>query len=205
MPTATGEKVPLVFGGKGPTVASMEKNWYQRFFGGARKTAPNATLTQAERGDADAQFRLGVQCATRQDEAPDYAQAAIWYRKAADQSHALAQFNLGLMHAEGQGVPQDPAEATVWFQKAARQGDAGAQFNLGLGFQRASLDRQRLDIPESRIEAYKWFQLAATQGYKGSEIARESVNIHMSRADVAEGNQRAAAAQAALPEAPLAN
>jgi TPR repeat protein len=183
----------------------MEQNWYQRFFRGPAKAVAGATQAQAEHGDADAQFRLGLQCATRQLEAPDYAQAALWYRKAAEQSHALAQFNLGLMYAEGQGLPQDTAAAEVWFQKAARQGDAAAQFNLGLCFQRASLDRQRLDVPESRIEAYKWFQLAAAQGYRGSEIACESVNIHMSRADVAEGNQRAAAVLAALPKASSGN
>jgi TPR repeat protein len=146
-----------------------------------------------------------LQCATRETGAPDYVEAARWYRQAAEQSHPLAQFNLGMMHAEGQGVPQDPAEAAVWFHKAARQGDAGAQFNLGLGFQRASLDRQRLDVLESRIEAYKWFHLAAAQGYKGSELALESVNIHMTRADVAEGNQRAAAVLAARPASVLAN
>ena len=37
----------------------------------------------------------------------DYAQAAAWYRKAADQGYAGAQYNLGVMYANGQGVPQD--------------------------------------------------------------------------------------------------
>jgi TPR repeat protein len=35
----------------------------------------------------------------------DDAEAARWYRLAADQGHAPAQFNLGLMHATGEGVP----------------------------------------------------------------------------------------------------
>ncbi len=39
----------------------------------------------------------------------DYAQAAKWYRKAAEQGHAYAQFNLGYMYRFGQGVPQDYA------------------------------------------------------------------------------------------------
>jgi TPR repeat protein len=198
-------KVPLVFRAKERTVDSMEPNWYHRFFRGSAKARPDATRTQAEQGDADAQFRLGLHCATCQTDPPDYAQAALWYRKAAEQSHALAQFNLGQMHAAGQGMPQDTVAAERWFQKAACQGDAAAQFNLGLCFQRASLDRQRADILESRIEAYKWFLLAAAQGYKGSDLARESVNIHMSRADVAEGNERAAAILAALPKASSGN
>ena len=49
----------------------------------------------------------------------DYAQAAQWYLKAADQSHSLAQFNLAVMYAAGQGVPRDEAKSRVWMQKAA--------------------------------------------------------------------------------------
>jgi len=35
--------------------------------------------------------------------AQDYAEAARWYRKAADQGGVAAQFNLGVMYYEGQG------------------------------------------------------------------------------------------------------
>ena len=53
---------------------------------------------------------LGVKFA-REGAAQDYAQAAQWYLKAADQSHSLAQFNLGIMYAAGQGVPRDEAKS----------------------------------------------------------------------------------------------
>jgi TPR repeat protein len=49
----------------------------------------------------------------------DRAEAARWYRKAADQGHALAQYNLGLLYANGRGVAQDKAQARAWMQKAA--------------------------------------------------------------------------------------
>ena len=61
----------------------------------------------------------------------DYAEAARWFRKAADQGLAEAQFNLGIMYDGGQGVAQDYAEAVRWFRKAADQSLAAAQFNLG--------------------------------------------------------------------------
>ena len=32
-------------------------------------------------------------------------EAAIWFRKAADQGHAAGHFNLGVMYLQGQGVP----------------------------------------------------------------------------------------------------
>ena len=49
----------------------------------------------------------------------DYAEAARWYRKAADQGEAQAQYVLGLMYDNGQGVTQDYAEAHMWLNLAA--------------------------------------------------------------------------------------
>ena len=34
----------------------------------------------------------------------EYKEAAVWFRKAAEQGHAKAQSNLGVMYSEGQGV-----------------------------------------------------------------------------------------------------
>jgi TPR repeat protein len=51
--------------------------------------------------------------------AKDSAEAARWYRKAAEQGHAAAQKNLGVMYAHGEGVPQDYAEAYKWANLAA--------------------------------------------------------------------------------------
>jgi TPR repeat protein len=58
--------------------------------------------------------------------AQDDAEAARWYRLAAEQGHAGAQFNLGIMFANGRGVGQDDAEAARWYRLAAEQGHADA-------------------------------------------------------------------------------
>jgi TPR repeat protein len=55
------------------------------------------------------------------------------------------------------------------------------------------MERDQMDCVESRIEAYKWFHLAAAQGYKGSAAACERVTLGMTREEVTDGNQRAAA------------
>ena len=49
----------------------------------------------------------------------DYAEAARWYRRAAEQGDAQAQYNLGLAYARGEGVTQNPVEAHMWFNLAA--------------------------------------------------------------------------------------
>ena len=173
----------------------MDKPFFRRLFSRPQKPAveiTETTETRAGLGDAEAQFNLGVRFAG-EGAAQDYAQAAHWYRKAADQSHSLAQFNLAIMYAAGQGVPQDEAQSRVWMQKAADRGDAGAQYNIGMKLHRASVEGLPEAAPESRIQAYKWLQLAAAQGYRSSEAAWAFVALGMTREDVAEGSRRIAA------------
>ena len=143
--------------------------------------------------EAEQHFRLGLQFASGQGAALDYAQAAQWYRKAADQNHFLAQFNLAMMYHHGQGVARDAVQSRMWLDRAARQGDAGAQFHLGDNCHRASFTQHPEDACESRIEAYKWYCLAAAQGYSGSETAHTTLTLSMTRTDVEDGNRRVAA------------
>ncbi len=149
-----------------------------------------ATPPKADQVSADVQFHLGLKFAGSGGTVPDYAQAAAWYRKAAEQNHPLAQFNLGLMYAHGQGVARDAAQSRIWYDKAAQQGDAGAQFNLGNSYHHGSFSQLPDAAAESRIEAYKWYRLAAAQGYLGSEVAHAALTLNMTRADVAAGNRR---------------
>jgi TPR repeat protein len=170
----------------------MDHSPDQKMSASAWEAGLAALHTKAGQGDADAQFSLGLHYVTAVGERLDLAQAARWYRQAADQNHALAQYNLGVMFARGQGVPQDDTAAVEWMRKAAEGGDAGGQYKLGVRCHRASVDPHHAGAMESRIEAYKWFFLAAAQGYRDSNAACDRVTIAMSRAEVDEGNRRAA-------------
>jgi hypothetical protein len=140
-------------------------------------------------GHVEAQFGLGFNLAAGQQ---NYAEAADWYFKAADQDHRLAQFNLGQMFAQGQGVARNDATAVMWFRRAANGGDAGAQFHLADRYGRAALHDSETSESESRIESYKWFKLAAAQGY-GDAVARsDSATLRMTHEEVTEGNRRVA-------------
>jgi hypothetical protein len=48
-------------------------------------------------------------------------QAAVWYRKAAEQGDVGAQGTLGVLYSMGQGVPHDDVEAYFWFDLAASE------------------------------------------------------------------------------------
>jgi TPR repeat protein len=150
-----------------------------------------AVSTTPSVDEADTQCARGLWCAN-QVGTPNYTEAAVWYRKAADQGHPLAQCNLGVMYAIGQGLDRDDVQAALWFEKAASRGDGGAQFNLGRMCHRASLDKRSDSTGESRIEAYKWFRLASDQGYQGADIALTLLFKGMSSEEVTEGNRRAA-------------
>jgi len=54
--------------------------------------------------------------------AQDHAQAARWFRAAAEQNHPEAQYNLAIMFARGEGVRPNQAEAYVLADRAARRG-----------------------------------------------------------------------------------
>lgn len=170
---------------------SMDSSADQRSPAPAGESGQAALQSQADQGDAQAQFGLALQYGSAAGVELDFTQAARWYRKAADQEHTLAQYNLGTMFARGQGVPQDETAAANWMRRAAEGGDAGGQYHLGMRCHRASVDTLRADAQQCRIEAYMWFFLAAAQGYRDSGVAQQRVSVGMSRAEVEEGNRRA--------------
>jgi TPR repeat protein len=176
----------------------MDNSWFKKIFSRsakleAAKPVVPGTKAQADEGDAEVQFSMGVNCASGGVATQDYVRAAEWYRKAADQNHSLAQFNLGVMYAAGQGVAQDDVESGMWFDKAANQGDAGAQIKLAKRHYRASMKGLPDDACESRIEAYKWLHLASTQGYVDRQSTLVNLTLNMTREDVADGTRRAKA------------
>lgn len=76
----------------------------------------------AERGDARAQYNLGVVIFNGQGVAHDPVKAVEWYRAAADQGYGPAQANLSFMYETGQGLLQNYIEAYKWSTLAARHG-----------------------------------------------------------------------------------
>ena len=114
--------------------------------------------SSAEKGDATAQFNLGLNYFKGQGVEQNYTEAAKYFRKAAEQGHASAQLNLGNMYLNGRGVTKDDYEAVKWYRKSAEQGHAMAQFNLGNMY----VDGQ--GVWKDDYEAVKWYRKSADQG-----------------------------------------
>ncbi|HEY3067055.1 MAG TPA: caspase family protein [Methylomirabilota bacterium] len=96
---------------------------YVEFDRATYATALKVWLTLAGEGDSAAQTYVGEIYEKGLGTAPDYAEAARWYRKAADAGFPRAAVNLGSLYEQGLGVPRDPKEALTWYRKAAGSSD----------------------------------------------------------------------------------
>jgi hypothetical protein len=112
----------------------------------------------AERGDANAEVKLGNMYHDGRGLSQDSAQAMVWYRRAADQGNAAAQYEIGDMYDLGQGSSQDYTQALLWYRKAAGQGDSKAQCGI------ASMYYDGRGVPRNFDEAARWYQMAANGG-----------------------------------------
>ena len=84
-------------------------------------------IEQAKAGDKVAQYKIGYDYFLGRGVPLDYVQAAIWWRKAADQGYPEAQNNLGVLYNSGKGVPQSFAEAYFWQNLAASRSSGPLQ------------------------------------------------------------------------------
>ena len=127
-------------------------------------------IHNAERGDVDAQYRLGVMYDFGQGVNQDSEQARHWFEKSAKQSHVFAQLFLAALYYNGEGVQQDYVQARYWFEKAAEQGDADAQIGLGLIYQNGHGVRQ------NKRKAKEFFGQACDKGEQAGCDAYRSLN-----------------------------
>jgi TPR repeat protein len=130
----------------------------------------------AEKGDVDAQRDLGELYATGGVMKPangpavggvygairddgggsfpkDYASAAIWWRKAAEQGDEYAQYRLGILYDNGQGVPQDYAEAYFWYSIASAKVP-----NYSRSRDDAASNLTKTVLLQTQERARKWFE-----------------------------------------------
>jgi hypothetical protein len=167
---------------------------YAAYDKGNYKSALRGLLPLAEQGDPRAQTTLGLLYYRGSKDVPrNEAEAAKWFRVAAEHGDATAQFNLGVMYSEGQGMPQDHVKAVHFYRSAAEQGNPQAQYNLGLSYADGDGGGQR-DL----VAAHMWFNLAAAR-FPSSDTrdrnlaisSREAVALQMTPAQIAEAQRLA--------------
>jgi hypothetical protein len=100
----------------------------QRILRGEAGAAVQLLRTEAEAGGVTAMFWLGRALEEVEGVRHDYAEAYVWYTRAAEKGSGPAAWSAGRMHEMGRGRSLDLQEAMRWYEKAA-----------ALGFRRTAL------------------------------------------------------------------
>ncbi|MGD9538169.1 MAG: tetratricopeptide repeat protein [Alphaproteobacteria bacterium] len=101
-----------------PATAADSTAAWRAYTAGDHERAERLWRPEAERGDANAAFGLGVIAESRGDD----AEATRWYEQAAQRGLPAAQVLIGQRYAEGTGVARDPVLAYAWFTRAIEAG-----------------------------------------------------------------------------------
>lgn len=139
----------------------------------------------AQKGVAEAQYRVGLMRKFGWGAERDHALAAKWFQSAADQNHAEAQFELGIYYKDGRGVERDLKRSADLFTKASEQGVGIAQLNLG----RYYLAGQ--GVAQDPVAAYYWLTLSALNGYMDGMALRVGAAKEMTPEQIKETEARA--------------
>lgn len=122
--------------------------------------------TQAERGDASAQYEMGMAYLGGNFVEKDLSKAAQWFHLAAFQGDVRSMVRLGYLLESGRGIKQNTSEAARLYKEAANQGSAEGQARYALMLESGTIGKKNNE------QAYVYFLLAA-QG--GEEIGEQGV------------------------------
>ena len=155
--TALLTAILLIVSSVGATGALEDAN--KAYASGDYAKAAKLNKLYALKGDAQAQYNLGIMYANGQGVVKNDVEAVKWYKLAAAQGFAQAQSNLGIMCAKGEGVVQDYVVAHMWSNLAAAQGNAKAiEFRALI---------EKLITPQQIAEAQKLARECLARKYKG--------------------------------------
>jgi len=122
-------------------------------------------LPLAKKGDANAQFNLGLLYRNGFGVKQNDREALVWFTRAAQQGLLDAQYNTGLMYMDGRGVAISKTDALEWWKLAAAKGHAAAQHNL------AVLYAYGIATGIDTTKALDLWRRSAAQGHKGARKA----------------------------------
>lgn len=125
--------------------------------------------SQAEKGDPEAQLKMGVSLINGDGLEISLNKAVEWFTKAAEQGNVEAQYQLGSALLDGRGTAQDYQGARRWFEAASRRGHIKSQVAL------ADIYRYGSGVPIDFAQAYLWYNVASAQGDANAARSRDNV------------------------------
>ncbi|WP_295420465.1 tetratricopeptide repeat protein [Sulfurovum sp.] len=128
--------------------------------------ALNVFYVLAKKGDAQAQYNVGLIYANGKGVKADVSEAMQWYEKAAKQGIGTAQYNLAqLYYQKGEnGEPHAYEKAKYWYEKAIKNSIKEAYNNL------ASLYMDAKGVAKDEKRAFELFAKAADLGDSAAQV-----------------------------------
>ena len=115
----------------------------------------------AERGNAEAQLRMGFSFLRGWGCEKNIDEAIKWMTKSAEQGHTPAAYALGKLYCGGKNeFPKDYKKAAYFTKKAAELGHVKSQFHMGYMYEKG------IGVKQDMKEAVKWYRKAARRGDK---------------------------------------
>jgi TPR repeat protein len=127
----------------------------------ANPTEMFQSLEQAQKGDIDAQYRLGVMHLHARR---NFEEAVKWLGMAAEQGDARAQHELAQVYFFGLGVPKNPDVGTKLSRRAAKQGLPVAEYWVG------AAHHFGFGTSQDHAEAMRWFLRAGKSGLPMAQV-----------------------------------
>tara|TARA_B100000676_G_C18017319_1_gene810430 strand:- start:341 stop:961 length:621 start_codon:yes stop_codon:yes gene_type:complete len=129
--------------------------------------AIDALHEAAEKGNAEAQFRLGVLYGNGDDGIKlDQEKAMSWFKLAARQGHENALITMAWMYANGAGVGANEKKARELYLLAADHGSAKAQYVIATMYRFAQFGAEK-----DMRKALKYYNKSADQGFSTAQFA----------------------------------
>ena len=125
----------------------------------------------AQRGDADAQYNLGLLYMNGLGVEKNDRMALMWFIRAGQQGLADAQYNAGVMFYLGKGVYPSYITAVKWWQLAAEKDHANAENNLAVMYGNGQ------GVQKNVVVAYALHNLAIKNAPKGGAIRTEPIDM----------------------------
>lgn len=145
----------------------------RRYQQGDAQGAFKSFMKAAQAGDAWSQTQVGLFYEQGTGVQQNYAQAARWYKAAAENPVCApeAMKNLGQLYEYGAGVNEDWVAAAQWYQRGAALGNASSETALARAYQFG------VGVPQDRSQAIYWQQRAIAHGdNKGADWLKQISN-----------------------------
>ena len=141
----------------------------------------------ASKTDAPAMTLIGELYAQGLGVRLDLAEAARWYRLAANLGNREAQFALGMLNLQGRGLSRDRAIARALLAAAAAQGHSGAHYNLGIMALEGEAGQSPPDFAAAAVSFQKSVELGDPDAsYSLAILYREGKGVIVNPARAAE-------------------